>query len=62
MKALVATIVLISMSVSTNALAQTGKQKASFLIFDFWNNFTYFNMNPEGEIANLTEPLPVRTA
>lgn len=27
MKALVATIVLISMSVSTNALAQTGKQK-----------------------------------
>jgi type I restriction enzyme R subunit len=39
---------------------QTGKRKESFLIFDFWNNFTYFNMNPEGEIASPTEPLPVR--
>jgi type I restriction enzyme, R subunit len=39
---------------------QTGKKKDSFLIFDFWNNFTYFNMNPEGEIASPTEPLPVR--
>jgi type I restriction enzyme R subunit len=39
---------------------QTGATKESFLIFDFWNNFPYFNMNPEGEIANPTEPLPVR--
>lgn len=39
---------------------QTGKRKESFLIFDFWNNFTYFNMNPEGEIASPVEPLPVR--
>lgn len=38
----------------------TNKRKESFLIFDFWNNFTYFNMNPEGEITSLTEPLPVR--
>lgn len=39
---------------------QSGARKESFLIFDFWNNFTYFNMNPEGEIASPTEPLPVR--
>lgn len=39
---------------------QTSKRKENFLIFDFWNNFTYFNMNPEGEIASPTEPLPVR--
>lgn len=39
---------------------QTGKRKDSFLIFDFWNNFTYFNMNPEGEVAKSTEALPVR--
>lgn len=39
---------------------QTNQRKESFLIFDFWNNFTYFNMNPEGEIASPTEPLPVR--
>jgi type I restriction enzyme, R subunit len=39
---------------------QTGNPKASFLIFDFWNNFTYFNMNPEGEVAGPSEPLPVR--
>ncbi|MCB8992277.1 MAG: DEAD/DEAH box helicase family protein, partial [Ardenticatenaceae bacterium] len=38
----------------------SGKSKESFLIFDFWNNFAYFNMNPEGEIASPTEPLPVR--
>lgn len=38
----------------------SGKEKESFLIFDFWNNFTYFNMNPEGEIASPTEPLPTR--
>jgi type I restriction enzyme R subunit len=39
---------------------QTGEKKADFLIIDFWNNFAYFNMNPEGEVASLTEPLPVR--
>ena len=39
---------------------QDGAAKKSFLIFDFWNNFTYFKMNPEGEIASQTEPLPVR--
>ncbi|MBG1268059.1 type I restriction endonuclease subunit R [Nostoc sp. WHI] len=39
---------------------QTGEKKADFLIIDFWNNFAYFNMNPEGEIASPTEPLPVR--
>lgn len=38
----------------------SGSRKESFLIFDFWNNFAYFNMNPEGEIASPTEPLPVR--
>nr|WP_290226732.1 DEAD/DEAH box helicase family protein [Trichocoleus desertorum] len=39
---------------------QTGEKKADFLIIDFWNNFAYFNMNPEGEVAKPTEPLPVR--
>ncbi len=39
---------------------QTSKRKESFLIFDFWNNFTYFNMNPEGDVAGPTEALPVR--
>ena len=39
---------------------RTGEKKENFLIIDFWNNFAYFNMNPEGEVASLTEPLPVR--
>lgn len=39
---------------------QSGKPKESFLIFDFWNNFVYFNMNPESEVAGATEALPVR--
>lgn len=39
---------------------QTREKKADFLIIDFWNNFAYFNMNPEGEVANSTEPLPVK--
>lgn len=37
-----------------------GARKESFLIFDFWNNFPYFYMNPEGEVASQSEPLPVR--
>lgn len=36
------------------------KEKTDFLIIDFWSNFSYFNMNPEGEVAGPTEPLPVR--
>ncbi|MBW4680611.1 MAG: DEAD/DEAH box helicase family protein [Microcoleus vaginatus WJT46-NPBG5] len=40
--------------------SQTGEKKTDFLIIDFWNNFAYFNMNPEGEVASPTEPLPVR--
>src|SRR4029079_5618378 len=39
---------------------QSGKTKDGFLIIDHWNNFAYFNMKPEGEIVNSTEPLPVR--
>lgn len=39
---------------------QTGEIKSDFLILDFWNNFAYFNMNPEGEVASPTEALPVR--
>jgi len=39
---------------------QNGAAKERFLIFDFWNNFVYFNMNPEGEVASPTEALPVR--
>lgn len=38
----------------------TGERKADFLIIDHWNNFAYFNMHPEGEIAAPSEPLPVR--
>jgi len=38
----------------------TKKQKKDFLIIDYWNNFSFFNLNPEGEIASTTEPLPVR--
>jgi type I restriction enzyme R subunit len=37
-----------------------GQPKTDFLIIDYWNNFAYFNMNPQGEIARPTEPLPVR--
>jgi type I restriction enzyme R subunit len=39
---------------------QTGEQKTDFLIIDFWNNFAYFNMNPEADVAKPTEPLPTR--
>ena len=39
---------------------ETGQLKKDFLIIDFWNNFAYFNMNPEGEVASPTEPLPTR--
>lgn len=39
---------------------ETGALKTDFLIIDFWNNFAYFNMNPEGEVAGATEALPVR--
>jgi len=38
----------------------TGALKQDFLIIDFWNNFAYFKLNPQGEIASPTEPLPVR--
>lgn len=36
------------------------KIKNDFLVLDHWNNFSYFNLKPEGEIASTTEPLPVR--
>lgn len=39
---------------------ETGRAKDDFLIIDFWNNFAYFRMNPEGEIPGQTEALPVR--
>ncbi|HKP04749.1 MAG TPA: DEAD/DEAH box helicase family protein [Chthoniobacterales bacterium] len=39
---------------------ETGASKADFLIIDHWNNFSYFQMNPEGEVAHASEPLPVR--
>jgi type I restriction enzyme, R subunit len=38
----------------------SGKKKDSFLIIDHWNNFAYFNMNPEGETPCIVAPLPVR--
>ncbi|SDU40927.1 type I restriction endonuclease subunit R [Desulfobacula phenolica] len=41
----------------TNPL--TGKEKTNFLIIDCWNNFNYFQLNPEGETEHPSEPLPV---
>ncbi len=38
----------------------TGERKADFLIVDHWENFKYFDKNPEGEISNPSEPLPAR--
>lgn len=38
----------------------TGKKKTNFLIIDCWNNFTYFQLNPEGETEHPSEPLPAR--
>ncbi len=40
--------------------SKTGEQKQSFLIIDCWNNFEYFQLNPEGETDHPTEPLLVR--
>ncbi|MBU0909742.1 MAG: DEAD/DEAH box helicase family protein [Proteobacteria bacterium] len=39
---------------------QTGMVKKDFLIIDCWNNFAFFQLNPEGETDHLNEPLPVR--
>jgi type I restriction enzyme, R subunit len=39
---------------------QTGEPKQDFLIIDHWNNFAYFNLNPEGEVASTSEALPTR--
>lgn len=39
---------------------KTGERKKDFLIIDCWNNFEYFQLNPEGETDHPTEPLPVR--
>ncbi len=38
----------------------SGEIKKDFLIFDYWKNFTYFKLNPDGEIDHQNEPLPVR--
>ncbi len=40
--------------------SKTGERKKDFLIVDCWNNFEYFQLNPEGETDHPTEPLPVR--
>lgn len=34
------------------------RRKDYFLIFDFWNNFDWFNMHPEGKEANPSEAIP----
>ncbi|MEP7200182.1 MAG: DEAD/DEAH box helicase family protein, partial [Chloroflexota bacterium] len=38
----------------------TGWEKKQFLILDFWDNFAYFNMHPEGEIPIEPEAIAVR--
>lgn len=35
-------------------------KKTEFLIFDFWNNFEFFDMNPAGKIADPAEALPTK--
>jgi len=34
--------------------------KQEFLVFDFWNNFEYFNMNPEGKKTSSGEAITTR--
>lgn len=36
------------------------RKKEYFLIFDFWNNFEYFNMHPEGKEAGASEAVTTR--
>jgi type I restriction enzyme R subunit len=36
------------------------REKEHFLIIDHWDNFAYFQMNPEGRIPDPSEALPVR--
>ncbi|MHA1828431.1 MAG: type I restriction endonuclease subunit R [Candidatus Heimdallarchaeaceae archaeon] len=35
-------------------------KKEDFLIFDFWNNFEYFNLNPEGKKTSSGEAITTR--
>jgi type I restriction enzyme R subunit len=35
-------------------------RKENFLIFDFWNNFEWFNMHPKGRVAKLSEAIPAK--
>lgn len=35
-------------------------RKTEFLIFDFWKNFEFFDMHPEGKIVSSTEALPTK--
>ncbi len=37
-----------------------GKDKEYFLIIDHWNNFSYFQMTPEGKEPNVTLSIPER--
>jgi len=39
---------------------KSGEVKKDFLIIDHWKNFAYFKLNPQGEITQSIEPLPVR--
>lgn len=36
------------------------KKKDRFLIMDCWENFDYFQMNPQGKVDRPTKPIPVR--
>jgi type I restriction enzyme, R subunit len=38
----------------------TGEIKKDFLIIDYWKNFAYFKLKPDGEVDHPSEPLPVR--
>jgi len=36
------------------------KEKGKFLIVDCWENFEYFQMNPQGKVDRQSKPVPVR--
>jgi type I restriction enzyme, R subunit len=38
----------------------SGAEKADFLIIDHWDNFAYFQVNTDGRIGSIAEPLPTR--
>ncbi len=38
----------------------SGQEKGDFLIIDHWDSFAYFQVNKDGRVGSVTEPLPTR--